>query len=324
MITIGILGAGGMGNVHARHYRRMPDVELYFYDPDQGQAEVLIERHQIGLAPSEEDLIARCDLIDLCIPTPLHLKSGLKAIAAGKAVFIEKPLAGSLEDGVRLVEAAEKASVPLMPGHVVRFFPEFAAGYRMVKRGDVGTPAAARLRRGGGTPKGAGGWFLDHSRSGGVLVDLAIHDFDWLRWTLGEVKHLYARSVGAKTGQGPDYALTTLTFDSGCIGHVESTWMDPGGSRATYEVAGSKGLIQYDSRNTPTLRTNAGGKSINEAPLLGADDPYYNQLRGFIEAVTKREPPPVSGHDGLMALSISLAARDSAVRDKVVAPARQF
>src|SRR5579862_234277 len=195
MITIGILGAGGMGNVHARHYRRMKDVDLYFYDPDASQSEVFIERHQVGAAPSAEDLIARCDAIDICLPTPLHVRYGLAAIAAGKGVFIEKPLAGSLEDGAKLVDAASKAGVTLMPGHVVRFFPEFAAGQRMVKRGDVGTPSAARTRRGGGAPRGNDGWFLDHSRSGGVLLDLAIHDFDWLRWTLGEVKHLYSRSI---------------------------------------------------------------------------------------------------------------------------------
>src|SRR5579862_5328026 len=253
MITVGILGAGGMGNVHARHYRRMRDVELFFFDPDQGQAEAFIGRHQVGAAPSPEDLIARCDVVDICLPTPLHLRYGLAAIAAGKAVFIEKPLAGNLQDGAKLVDAAGKAGVPLMPGHVVRFFPEWAAGRKMVQRGDVGTPAAARVRRGGGAPKGNDGWFLDHSRSGGVLLDLAVHDFDWLRWTLGEVKHVYARSVGAKTGSGPDYALTTLTFDSGAVGHVESTWMDPAGSRTTYEVCGSAGMIQFDSRNTQTL-----------------------------------------------------------------------
>ncbi|MFI5385829.1 MAG: Gfo/Idh/MocA family protein [Fimbriimonadales bacterium] len=325
MITVGILGAGGMGNVHARHYRRMRDVEVFFFDPDQGQTETFIERHQVGAAPSADDLIARCDVIDICLPTPLHPSLGLRAIAAGKAVFIEKPLAGSLEDGVRLVEAADRAGVTLMPGHVVRFFPEYAAGRRLVEKGAVGTPAAARTRRGGGTPKGNDGWFMDHSRSGGVLIDLAIHDFDWLRWTLGEVKHLYSRSVGAKTGQGPDYALTTLTFESGCVAHVESTWMDPGGGRATYEVCGNAGMIQYDSRNTQTLKTTHGsGKFINEAPLFGSDDPYYNELRGFIDAVVKHETPPVNGHDGLMALSIALAARESALTDKVVAPARQF
>lgn len=324
MTTVGILGAGGMGNVHARHYRRMPDVELYFFDPDDAQAQIFIERHHAVRLDSSDQLIAKCDIVDLCLPTPLHLSLGLQAIAAGKAVFIEKPLAGSVEDGAKLVDAADRAGVPLMPGQVVRFFPEFATGRRLVQNGAVGTPAAARTRRGGSAPKGADGWFLDHSRSGGILVDLAVHDFDWLRWTLGEVKHLYSRSVTAKAGYGPDYALTTLTFDSGCVAHTETTWMDPSGGRATYEVAGSGGIIQYDSRNTATLRTHALGRSINESPLFPSDDPYFNELSAFVSAVRGGTPPPVTGLDGLMALSIALAARESALTDKVVAPARQF
>jgi predicted dehydrogenase len=324
MIKIGILGAGGMGNVHARHYGKMADLELHFFDPDADQAKLFVERHGAVPATSADELIGCCDAIDICLPTPLHLSLGLQAIASGRALFVEKPLAASLEEGAKLVEAADRAGVPLMPGQVVRFFPEFAAGQRMVKQGAVGTPAAARTRRGGGAPKGAGLWFMDHSKSGGVLLDLAVHDFDWLRWTLGEVKHVYARSVGAKTGQGPDYALTTMTFDSGAVAHVEATWMDPSGGRATYEIAGSKGLIQYDSRNTPTLRTHAGGKTVNEAPLLGGDDPYFNELTAFVHSAKTGETPPVTGYDGLMALSIALAARESALTDKVVAPARQF
>jgi predicted dehydrogenase len=324
VITVGILGAGGMGNVHARHYRKMEGVELCFFDPNTEQAKTFIERHQATPLDSSDALIAKCDVVDICLPTPLHLDLGLQAIAAGRAVFMEKPLAGSLEDGVKLADAAAKAGVPLMPGHVVRFFPEFASGNRLVKSGAVGTPAAARTRRGGGAPKGLDSWFLDHSKSGGILLDLAIHDFDWLRWTLGEVKHLYARSVQAKTGHGADYALTTLTFDSGCIAHVEATWMDPSGGRATYEVAGSDGLIQYDSRNTPTLRTHSGGKSINESPLLAASDPYFNQLSGFLKAVQDNTPTPVTAHDGVAALSIALAARESSLTDKVVKPARAF
>src|SRR5204863_4959008 len=143
-------------------------------------------------------------------------------------------------------DAAAKANVPLMPGQVVRFFAEYATGNRLVKEGKVGKPAAARTRRGGLAPMGSHGWFQDYQRSGGVLLDLAVHDFDWLRWTLGEVKHLYSRSVGVATDGGPDYALTVLTFESGAVAHVESTWMDPSGFRTAFEVCGSEGMIQFD------------------------------------------------------------------------------
>lgn len=321
MTRIGILGAGGMGNVHARHYTRMPDVELHFFEPDLDRAKLYIDRWDARPSVSMDDLFRVVDAVDVCLPTDLHVEIGLKAIAAGKAVLMEKPLANSLDAAGKLIEAAQKAGTPFMVGHVVRFFPEFAAGNRLVREGKIGTPAAARTRRGGLAPTGSDSWFMDHSRSGGVLIDLGIHDFDWLNWTLGPVERLYSRSVGASTGKGPDYALTTLTFDSGAIAHVESTWMDPNGYRATFEVSGSEGLIQYDSRQVQTLRTHAQGKAAQEAPLLGSDDPYFRQLRAFVAAIDGA-PVAVTGVEGFNALAVAFAARESARTGKVLRPAR--
>lgn len=323
MLKVGVLGAGGMGNVHARQYRKMPDVDLAFFDPDSEKTAAYVQRWDAKPLSSAEELISQSDVVDICLPTDLHIDLGLKAIAAGRAVVIEKPLSRTFEEGLKLVQAADKAGVALMPAQVVRFFPEFATGNRLVKEGKVGTPAAARTRRGGLAPKGTDGWFMDHERSGGILLDLAIHDFDWLRWTLGEVKHLYSRSVAAKTMTGPDYALTTLTFDSGAVAHVEATWMDPSGFRTAYEVAGSGGLIQYDSRETFTLRTTISGeRTVSESNLSQTDDPYYRQLRGFLESLQKTGAPPVSALDGLMAVSISVAAIESTKTGKVVVPKR--
>lgn len=322
MITVGILGAGGMGNVHARQYRKMPNVEIYFFDPLPEKSEAYARQWSANPLNSMEEVIAKCDVIDVCLPTDMHLDAGLKAIAAGRAVFIEKPLARSVADCRELITAAQKANVTLMPGQVVRFFADFATGHRLIKNGAVGTPAAARTRRGGLAPLGSRGWFQDHHRSGGVLLDLAVHDFDWLRWTLGEVKHLYSRSVGIQTGSGPDYALTTLTFESGAVAHVEATWMDPGGFRTTFEVAGSKGLIQHDSRHNVALKTTVEGKSFSDGAISATDDPYFLELTGFLNAVENKSTPPVTGEDGAMAVSIALAALESAKTGQVVVPER--
>lgn len=322
-MRIGIVGAGGMGNVHARHHRNIPGVEPAVFDIDPERRKALAERWKVSEKGSFEETLKWADAIDLCIPTPLHLELGMKVIAAGKALFVEKPIAGTVEDAATLVSAAQKAGVPLMPGHVVRFFPEFKKAHEVIESGEIGNPAAARTRRGGGMPKGAGLWFSDHSKSGGVLLDLAIHDFDWLRWTLGEVKSVFSKSLSSLRGEGPDYALTTLQFDSGAVAHVEATWMDPSGFRVTFEVCGSGGMIEYDSRLTPSLKTSLDGSpTVNEAPLAPTDDPYYNQLSGFVAAVQGGKEPPVTGFDGLMAVSIATAAIESAQTGKIVSPAR--
>lgn len=300
-------------------------MELYFLEQDDQRAGTLIEMFDPERCSSFEDLASKVDLVDLCVPTDAHLNLGLAAIAAGRGVIVEKPIARTIEEGARFVKAANDAKVPLSVGQVVRFFPEFAEGNKLVKSGAIGKPAAARTRRGGAAPMGGvGNWFMDHTRSGGVLVDLAIHDFDWLRWTLGEVKFLTSRSVGAKTMQGPDYALTTLTFDSGAVAHVEATWMDPSGFRTTFEVCGSDGMIQYDNRAASSLLTHAGGKTLRDSPMEAYDDPYYKELRGFVDAATSGGELPVTGYDGLMALSISLAAIESAKTERKVTPTREF
>ncbi|MBX7135348.1 MAG: Gfo/Idh/MocA family oxidoreductase [Fimbriimonadaceae bacterium] len=325
-MRVGIVGVGGMGNTHANKYRQMRDVELSAYDVDPERLATFCVKTGAEARGSLDHLIDCCDIVDICLPTHLHMATAGQAIHAGRATFVEKPMAGNVVDCRTMIQAAEREGVLLMPGQVVRFFPEFATGRRLVHSGSIGTPAAARTRRGGKAPVGAGGWFKDAAKSGGILLDLAVHDFDWLRWTLGEVRHVFARTVQIRPEwllehQPPevgDYALTTLTFDSGCVAHVETTWLDPGGSRATFEVCGSGGMIEFDSRQSATVRTTTGDGSRLEAPLAPDDDPYYLQLRSFVDAVKNRTQPPVSAWDGLAAVAIAEAAIESAKTGMVV------
>ncbi len=311
MIRVGVVGTGGMGNVHSNHYRRISGVELHCFDSDPERLKTFVDRHGAKPADSLDDLLSKVDAVDLCLPTDLHVEVGLKAIAAGKHCLVEKPMAGSVEDCAKLITAAEAKGVVLMPAQVVRFFPEYAAAHRLVKAGKIGTPVVARTRRGGKAPVGSGGWFKDYARSGGVVLDLAIHDYDWLRWTLGEVTSVYCQALLGRSPAG-DYSLTTLTHEGGAISHVEGTWMDPGGFRTSFEVCGSEGMIEFDSRNVATLRTSLLDSSAAEAPLEGADDPYYNELSGFIKAIQTNTNPPVTGQDGLRAVAIARAAIESA------------
>lgn len=311
MIRIGIIGTGGMGNVHANHYPKLSQVELHCFDADPERVSAFSAKHRAKPATTFEELLSRVDAVDLCLPTDLHLQFGLAALHAGKHCLVEKPMAGRVEDCQQLINAADAAGVVLMPAQVVRFFPEFAAAHRAVCSGAIGQPAMARTRRGGKAPLGSGGWFRDFARSGGVVLDLAIHDFDWLRWTLGEVEEVFCQALLGRSTDG-DYALTTLVHSSGAISHVEATWMDMAGFRTTFEVSGSGGLLEFDSRDVPTLRTHTATSAFLEAPVAGEDDPYYRELRGFVEAIESGGVPPVTGQDGLKAVAIAAAAIESA------------
>lgn len=312
-----------MGMVHARKYAIMPDVEVFAYDRNPDRLDVYCAQFGAKPTASLEELIASVDAVDVCTPTDAHKDVALEAIKGGKPVLVEKPMARTVEECAELIEAASKAGVALMPGQVVRFFPEFAAAHRAVRDGKVGTPAAIRTRRGGKAPKGSDMWFQDHARSGGLLLDLAVHDFDWMLWTFGDVRSVFARSVrlghpveGAEF-EG-DYALTTLKFESGAVGHVETTWMDPAGFRVTFEVCGSEGMIEYDSRNVANLRIHDAAGSRAESSYFPTDDPFYRELRAFVDAVANKSEMPIAPEAGMKAVAVSRAAIESAKTGRAV------
>lgn len=314
-----------MGNVHARKYALMPDVELVAHDRDHSKLETFCDQHQAECLDNLEALLDRSDMIDVCLPTDLHFEVAKRALQADKHVIVEKPLARTIEECQELLDLAKSSSKHLIPAHVVRFFPEYANIHGIIKTEQLGRPASIRMRRGGKAPIGSDKWFSDYDRSGGVLLDLALHEFDWLHWTLGEVESVYARSaqIGPQA-HGPtlqgDYALAILEFKSGAIAHVEATWMDPSGFRTTVEAACSEGYIEYDSRKTASIITYTENGLRYEAALEPLDDPYYKQLRAAVDAAKGDAKPQVSAEDGLTAVAISLAALESAATGKPVKP----
>lgn len=302
---VAIVGAGGMGKTHARHWQAMDGVELVgAMDVDKTAAQSVSAAAFDNWDALLRD--AKPDIIDICTPTPTHCGYIERAAAAGKAIFCEKPLGRTLEECDRAVKAVERANVPVMAGHVVRFFPECAAAKRLTDAGGVGKPAAVRTSRTGGQPRSANDWFLDEAQSGGVTLDLIVHDFDWLRWTFGDVKRVYARGWR-------DYALVTLRFDGDLMAHVTGSWTHSDGFRTTFEIAGDAGLIEHDSRQTASVTL-----SRPESPLAPQDDPYFLELAAFVQSLRDGAPPPVTVHDAREAARIAFAALDSMATGKAV------
>ena len=323
---VAVIGAGTMGGVHARHWEAVPGAELVgVLDPRAEAARAA------GPGFGDWDTLlsrARPDIIDVCTPTPFHREYVERAAAAGKAIFVEKPLARSLADCDAMVAAVERAGVPAMSGHVLRFFPEYAAAKRLVDAGGVGRPVAVRTSRLAGFPdlQGRPNWYADPAQSGGLVLDMILHDFDWLRWTFGPAARIFAKGLygRAQFTQRLDYALVTLRFTSGVVGHVTGSWAHPGGFRTTLEVAGDAGLIEHDSARsaplTASLRASgsSGGVVVPESPMAPDEDPYYLEIAAFVRALQADEPPPVTLGDAREATRIALAALESIASGRVV------
>lgn len=324
MTRVGIIGLGTMGRQHMDAYRQMPDVEVAaVYDHRSERAQEFAQEYSVCVAGSLSDLLSMCDVVDICTPTYRHAEYALPAIEAGKAVVCEKPLARTLEECERIVNAVKQHHAIFMPAHVLRFFPEYRTAHQLVRSGAVGTVAAVRMRRGGDFPRTKSDWYADFTKSGGVILDLIIHDFDWLLWTLGAVERVYAKALTFRQLEHLDYTLVTLKFKNGAVGHIEGTWCDPGGFKVNFEVCGDSGMLEYDSTRQVALQiaTRAeggagGGVQVPESPA--AQNPYYLELRHFIDCVQTNQTPEITVEDGYNAVRLALAAIESAQTGRVV------
>jgi predicted dehydrogenase len=270
--------------------------------------------------PDLEAMLPEVDVVDICTPSYLHYPMVMQAAAAGKHVVCEKPLALEVDQARQMVAACRQAGVRLLVGHVVRFFPEYALAKATVDRGDIGRPGVIRLHRGSYRPKKpVGNWFLDESKSGGIIMDLMIHDFDYARWVAGDVASVYAKKVTAGHPQAPlDYGMAILTHVSGTLTHIAGAWAYPPPTfRTSLEIAGDRGLIQFDSDETAPIRSlviSSQGDSpdvaLPRSPL--AESPYVTQIKSFYQAILHDRPARVSAEDGLAAVQIAQAAVRSA------------
>jgi predicted dehydrogenase len=134
-----------------------------------------------------DDLLGACDVVDVCAPTHLHREVVEATAAAGRPVICEKPLARTVEDGEAMIAACRAAGVPLFVAHVVRYINEYVAAKEAVEAGRVGRLAVVRLRRESSRPnKPADHWFFDPGKSGGMMMDLLVHDYDYARYLAGD------------------------------------------------------------------------------------------------------------------------------------------
>lgn len=324
MLRVGIVGAGTMGRTHASAYAKLPNTQLVgFYDADQAFAGRVAPRFGARVFESYDALLQQVDMVDICTPTPTHLELVLKAASAGRHILCEKPLGRTLEQCEQMIEAVNKAGVTLMPAQVLRFFPEFKQAHDLVLAGAVGKPAAIRTRRGGPYPRASNDWYADFEQSGGPILDMVIHDFDWLRWTFGEVDRVFAKALTFKKLDHIDYALITLRLKSGAIAHVEANWADPSGFKVDFEIAGDAGMIAFDSRFAMPLTVakqdaggGGGGVAVPESPL--AEDPYMLEIQHFVDSVLAGKQPSITAEDGMKAVEIALAAIESVRTGKVI------
>lgn len=316
---IGIIGTGEIATSHAQAFGAL-GVNVVAYSRSESRRAAFRKAHGARTVKSFDALLAAADIIDICTPTDTHAGFALEAARAGRHVICEKPLARTLSQAQAMVAACDKVGVWLLPAHVVRYAPAYAAARDAVANGVIGSPRTLRLTRTVGFPEWAT-WFADVHRSGGVVVDLAIHDLDIARWIAGDVVEVHAETTTGEDGGAPQRATPRratmwLTHASGVTSEVRATWDVPGTElRSTFDITGTAGAVAYDSGREPAL----GWLDVAEPAPVNLDrDPMVTQLEEFLEVIAGRAKPRVTADDGYAALAIALAAQQSAVSGRSV------
>jgi myo-inositol 2-dehydrogenase/D-chiro-inositol 1-dehydrogenase len=313
-VGIGIIGVGRIGRMHADLLaRQVPGARLAaVHDADPAAADGV---GAPAFAAVDELLTdAGVDAVAICSTTETHADLIVAAARAGKAIFCEKPISLDLAEVDRALKAVDTAGVPFQIGFNRRFDPAHQAVREAVMRGDVGDPQLVRISSRDPAPPP-----MDYVRgSGGIFLDMTIHDFDMARYVTGsEVVEVFARGAvrvdPAFADAGDvDTALVTLVHESGCLTAIDNSRQAVYGYDQRVEVFGSLGMAASENpvAHTAVVRTADGG-STAALPYFFLEryiPSYIREWEAFVHAVRTGDAPPVSGADARAPLVIGLAA----------------
>jgi UDP-N-acetylglucosamine 3-dehydrogenase len=320
MKKIGIIGAGRMGRVHARAYRSVRGAWVTgVFDTDADAAQALAR--QCSAEPFgaiEHILDSDAEIIDICTPTHEHAAAARAAFAAGKHVIIEAPMAREAADARALIEAAHAARRSLFACAPARYSHPYFALRQALEARAAGRIRLVRMSR---TAPHPGGWCGKRSQSGGVILDLGIHDVDFLLWCFGPPARVYAHAVSQNRARyGRDYALATLAWPDRMLAHMELSWAHAGASEQV-EAAGDGGALHFASEDSSTVRLMPTGHTSRpveyETPTV---DPLWEaQLGHFLDCLDSGTAPRGTPEDAIRALDVSLAMIESAEKNEAVA-----
>jgi len=327
-VNIAIFGVGRIGKIHLKNLLRFPGVSVVAVADTHYPAEDFKKEFKdvfFSSNPDEVLAMPEVEAVLICTPTSSHAPMIELALKSGKHIFCEKPVDLSLERTKALVDMANQSSVKLMLGFNRRFDPDFLQARRSIEAGRIGDIQIIKITsRDPGLPP------LDYIKnSGGLFMDMAIHDFDMARYMMGkEVKEVYSRGlvlVDKQVGEvgDVDTALTTLIFEDDTYAVIDNSRKAIYGYDQRLEVFGNKGMIQVDNnQHNRNVISDADGIH-HSLPLDFFMDryaaSYLNEIQFFIDALSKNEPIPVGGNDGLKATIIAVAAKKSVLEGRPVA-----
>lgn len=326
-MKIGVAGAGRIGKIHIENIlQNFPNVEIVLVADPSDEGVAFVEGKNLPFSREYNDIINNKEIeaVIICSPTDTHANFVELAAQSGKHVFCEKPLDLSLEQVQTTLRIVEKSGVKLMLGFNRRFDPNFLKIKSMVDSGQVGDPQILKI-----TSRDPGPPPISYIHvSGGLFMDMAIHDFDMARYIMNkEVIEVYSKAavlVDPAIGEAGDIdtALTTLTFEDGTMANIDNCRKAVYGYDQRLEVFGSAGMAKVDN-NYPDNHQFFGAEGVQGSLPLNFfleryTTSYLNEMDAFFKSVQNGAELPVTGKDALAAMKIALAALMSVKENRPV------
>jgi predicted dehydrogenase len=324
-----VIGVGAMGRNHARVYDEMPDVELVgVVDPHPETVQEVARLRHVAAHTDFRAMLEQVqpDIVSVVVPTSLHYQVVLDALAAGCHVLVEKPIAQNLEQGRGMIARAAELGRVLAVGHIERYNPAIIELKRRLDDGQLGRVFQLRARRLGPFPA--------RVRDVGVIVDLATHDLDIMRYLTGsEVRRLYAETEHEIHTAQEDLFSGLIRFDNGALGVLDINWLTPAKVREL-SVTGQRGMFRanlltqdlyfyendeahgLDWGHLSLLRGVSEGRMVRHQ--LQRVEPLRAELEAFAAAARGEEAQVVSGNDALIALGLAHALIEAGNQCRVI------
>ena len=334
-VNVAVVGLGFMGVTHIKAYQKNPAARIVAVcdsvrlpvngvlagvkgnisgsgDLDLGQDLKVYRALEEVLANSQ------VELVDLCVPTPLHPEQSIAALKAGKHVLCEKPLALSSAQARRIVKAAEAAPGFFMPAMCMRFWPGWAWLKQVVEEKPYGNVLVARFRRMSETPAWSKATYAQGNTSGGALFDLHIHDTDFVQFLFGRPASVFSTGV-IRGGNSVDHVVTQYNYTDGPTVYAEGSWLLAKGFNMSYTVLCEHATLDFDlSRGAEALQITEEGKEPRTVKPEGPDG-YGAEIDYMLKAVRNSAAPTVvTARDGLSAVQICEAEEKSVKIGKIV------
>ncbi|MCC6146920.1 MAG: Gfo/Idh/MocA family oxidoreductase [Anaerolineaceae bacterium] len=326
---VAVIGVGSMGRNHARVYNELPEAELVAVcDENEAAASGVGKQFGVRTYSNYHTMLAaeKPEAVTIAVPTALHEEVALAVLEAGVHTLIEKPIAATVEEGHRIIRKAAEAQRVLMIGHIVRFNPAMQALKQKLQDGELGKIFQVFCRRAGPFPA--------RIRDVGVVVDLAPHDVDIMRFLTGaEPVRVFTETEQRIHTDHEDLLFGLLRFPDGIIGALEINWLTPTKLREVL-VLGELGMFRVDDltqdlyfyENAQANRAVWPGlamlKGVSEGSMLRFAlqryEPLKAELQSFLKAVRGEAPVAVTGEDGLAALRLALALVESGEKHQVI------